>query len=59
MDRSLLFYVLLGAGVVLVPAISDRLLKGRVADGLRVVLGFIVAAATALVLVLIARPLGL
>jgi hypothetical protein len=59
MERGLLFYALLGAGVVLVPTVADRLLKGRVADWQRVVLGFVAAALTAVVLVLIARPLGL
>ena len=37
MERSILFYFLLGAGVVLVPALTDRLLKGRVTDWVRVV----------------------
>lgn len=59
MDSGVLLYMLLGAGVVLAPALSDRLLRGRVADGLRIALGFASAALTAIVLVLIARAAGL
>ena len=59
MERSTLFYLLLGAGVVLVPALTDRLLKGRVSDGSRIALGFVAAALTGIVLVLVAQPLGL
>jgi hypothetical protein len=59
MERSALFYFLLGAGIVLVPAITDRLLKDRVANWLRIVLGFVAAALTGVALVLVARPLGL
>jgi hypothetical protein len=59
MQHGTLFYLLLGAGVVLVPAITDRLLKDRVAGWLRITLGFVAAALTGVILVLIARPLGL
>jgi hypothetical protein len=59
MEHGTLFYLLLGAGVVIVPALTDRLLKGRVADWLRVTLGFVAAALTGVIVVLIARPLGL
>jgi len=59
MERSTFFYLLLGAGVVAVPALTHRLLAGRVTEGLRTVLGILAAVLTALLLVLIARPLGL
>lgn len=59
MERSLLFYALFGALVVIVPGISDRLLNGRVAEWQRIVIGFVVAALTGVVLVLAAGPLGL
>jgi hypothetical protein len=58
MEHGALFYILLGAGVVLVPAMTDRLLKGRVADGWRVALGFLAAALTGVILVVVARLLG-
>ena len=58
MERGALFYMLLGAAVVLVPALTDRLLKGRVADWLRVAIGFLAAALTGAIFVLIARSLG-
>ena len=59
MQHGALFYILLGAGVVLVPAMTDRLLKDRVADWLRIVLGLVAAALTGVAAVLVARVLGL
>lgn len=59
MERSILFYFLLGAGVVLVPALTDRLFKGRVTDWVRVLIGFLAAALTGLVIVLMARQIDL
>jgi hypothetical protein len=59
MQHGTLFYLLFGAGIVIVPAITDRLLKDRVAGWLRITLGFVAAALTGVILVLIARPLGL
>ena len=59
MEHGALYYMLFGAAVVAVPAITDRLLKGRVTDGWRVALGFLSAALTALIFALITRPLGL
>lgn len=59
MEHSLLFYVVLGAGTVLVPALADRLLKGRIADWLRVAIGLLAAASTGAIIVLIGRALGL
>ena len=59
MEHGVLFYLLLGASVVGVPAITDRLLKDRVPGWVRIALGFLVAALTGVILVLIARPLGL
>lgn len=58
MDHGVLFYLVLGASIVGVPAIADRLLKDRVADWLRIALGLLVAALTGVILVLIARLLG-
>ena len=49
MDRSTLFYAVFGAAVIAVPAIfTERLLRGRVPDWLRIALGLVVAAATGL-----------
>lgn len=59
MEHGVVFYMLLGAAVVLVPAVADRLLKGRVADGVRIALGFLAAVLTAVVLVWAAGVLGL
>ncbi|WP_295559733.1 hypothetical protein [uncultured Hyphomicrobium sp.] len=59
MEHGVVFYMLLGAAVVLVPAVADRLLKGRVADGVRIALGFLAAVLTAVVLVWAAGLLGL
>jgi hypothetical protein len=59
MEHGMLFYILLGAAVVLVPAMTDRLLKDRVTGWLRVTLGFLAAALTGLIFAVIARPLGL
>jgi hypothetical protein len=59
MQHGILFYILLGAGVVLAPAMTDRLLKDRVADWLRIVLGLVAAALIGVAAVLIARVLGL
>jgi hypothetical protein len=59
MERGALFYILLGAGTVLVPAITDRLLKDRVTAWLRIALDLLAAALTGAILALIARPLGL
>ncbi len=59
MERGALFYILLGAGTVIVPTITDRLLKGRVANWLRIALDILAAAFTVGILALIARPLGL
>lgn len=58
MEHGVLFYLLLGAAVVGVPAITDRLLKNRVAEWVRIALGFLVAALTGAIFVLIARLLG-
>jgi len=59
MEHGALFYFILGAAVVAVPALADRLLKGRVADWLRIALALLVAALTGAIIVLIARPLEL
>lgn len=59
MERSALFYLVFGASVILVPAIVDRMLKGRVADWQRFVAGTLATVAAGVFLVLIARPLGL
>lgn len=59
MDRSAFFYFLLGAVTVIVPAIVDRLLKNRIAGWLRYLVDLLVCALTAVILVLVARPLGL
>jgi hypothetical protein len=59
MERGALFYILLGAGTVIVPTITDRLLKGRVANRRRIALDILAAALTGGILALIARPLGL
>jgi hypothetical protein len=59
MERSVWFYILLGAGTVLVPSITDRLLKDRVSAWWRVTLDLVAAALTGAMLALIARPLGL
>ena len=59
MEHGALFYFILGAAVVAVPALTDRLLKGRVGDWLRIALALLVAALTGAIIVLIARPLGL
>ena len=59
MERGALFYILLGAGTIIVPTITDRLLKGRVANRLRIALDILAAAFTVGILALIARPLGL
>ena len=57
MEYGVLFYTLFGASVVGVPAIADRLLKDRVPGWVRVALGFLVAALTGLIFVLIGRLL--
>ena len=52
MEHGALFYFILGAAVVAVPALADRLLKGRVGDWLRIALALLVAALTAAIIVL-------
>jgi hypothetical protein len=59
MEHSTFFYLIMGASVVLVPAITDRLLKGRVTVGWRLALVLLAAALTGVILVLIARLLAL
>ena len=59
MEHGTLFYILFGAGVVLVPAITERLLKNRVSAGWRAVLAICSAVLFGAILALIARPLGL
>ena len=59
MEHGAWFYLLLGALIVGVPAITDRLLKDRVAEWVRMALGFLVAALTGVILVLAARLLKL
>jgi hypothetical protein len=59
MEHGTLYYVLLGAAVVAAPAITDRLLKGRVSNGWRFALAALAAALAGAILALIARPLGL
>ena len=59
MERGALFYFLLGAGTVIVPTITDRLLRDRVADWVRIVLALLAAVLTGAALVLLARLLGL
>ena len=59
MERSALYYVLLGAAVVAAPAITDRLLKARVSNGWRFVLAILAADLAGVILALIARLLGL
>ena len=59
MERGALFYFLLGAGVVIVPAVTDRLLKGRLPDGWRIALGLLAAAITGALIALIPKSLGL
>jgi hypothetical protein len=58
MEHGTLYYLVLGAGVVLVPAITDRLLKDRVAGWLRITLGVVAVATFAVLLVVISRLLG-
>jgi uncharacterized membrane protein len=58
MEHTTLYYVVLVAGMALIPGITDRLVKDRVATWLRVALGILAAAFTPFILVLIARPLG-
>ncbi len=59
MERSLLFYALLGAVVVGVGAISDRLLNDRMGNGPRFVVSTLLTVLACVILVLISRPLGL
>lgn len=59
MNRSLVFYLLLGFGVVFVPAVLDRLLRGLVADGWRAAVGLLAAVLTALFITIVTRLLGL
>lgn len=59
MERSILFYILLGAAVVTIPAMIERLLKDRVNYGWRFVISLFATVATAVLLVVVARPLGL
>jgi hypothetical protein len=59
MQHGTLFYLLLGASVVVVPAMTDRLLKDRVSAGWRAVIAICAAGLAGAILVLIARPLGL
>ena len=59
MERGILFYFLLGAVVVGVPALTDRLLKGRVSDTRRYALSTLAVVVAVVLLVLLARPLSL
>ena len=59
MERSALFYFVFGAGVIIVPAIVERLLEGRIAGWPRFVLSTLATILAGLFLVLIARPLGI
>lgn len=59
MERSLFFYFLLGLVLVGVGQVSDRLLKDRMTSGARNVVSLLLTVLAALILVLIARPLGL
>lgn len=54
-----MYYMLFGAAVVAVPALTDRLLKGRVTDGWRAALVLVAAALVGAIGTLIARMLGL
>ncbi len=58
MDKFALFYFVFGAAVIAIPTLTDRLLQNRVPDWARMVLGFIVAAVTGLILALLGRLLG-
>jgi hypothetical protein len=58
MERGALYYMLFGAAVVAVPALVDRLLKGRVTDGWRLALVLIAAALVGVIGALIARLPG-
>jgi hypothetical protein len=58
MERGALYYLLFGAAVVAVPALMDRLLKGRVTDRWRVALVLIAAALVGVIGALIARMPG-
>jgi hypothetical protein len=51
----MLFYLAFGASVVLIPALADRVLKGRVRESWRRGLYFLVAALTGVLFSLIAR----
>ena len=59
MEHGALYYVLLGAVVAAAPAITDRLFKDRVSNGWRFVLAILAAALAAIILALVASPLGL
>jgi hypothetical protein len=58
MERGALYYMLFGAAVVAVPALVDRLLKGRVTDRWRVALVLVAAALVGVIGALIARLPG-
>jgi hypothetical protein len=55
MDHSDLFYFVFGVSVVAFPAIADRLLKHRVPEWVRAVVGLVVAVLTGVVLVVLSR----
>ena len=59
MDRGLLFYFLLGIVAVGAGGLSDRALKHRMGHGARYAVSLLVTALACVILVLIARPLGL
>jgi len=58
MEQGFLFYFILGASVVGVPAITDYLLKRRAPQRVRVAIGFAAAVAAALVVVLVGKSLN-
>lgn len=59
MERSLFFYFLLGIVIVVVGQVSDRLLKDRLGTGARHAVSLLVTVLACVILVLVARPLGL
>jgi len=58
MDHSLAFYVVFGAAVVLAPMLVDRFLNDGVGRWPRFALGAAAAALTAIILLFLARLLG-
>jgi hypothetical protein len=57
--RKSVFYLLFGFAIVAVPAITDRLLNGRVTTGWRFALGLHAVALTGAMAVVIARLLAI